>query len=355
MPDMTSSQLPPLTFDDATRQNIVPLSSFSYSPGGTVVFSLPTSGLGARLYLACTGTVTNTPTLTTTGPWSLIARITVKANNGVAILDVSGYGLYLLMITSNPTFDPGSFPLTQGSTAGNRNTLFNFTNAVINFALEIPLAWNRRDDIGLVMLQNQRAQVTVQIVFAAAAGAATPIQSGPYIGATAVVTATFAPFLEFFTLPTSPSLFPNLLILCSRLETTQAIAASGDQLVTLNRGNTYSKLIHWCVNNNVLDTTDFTRQTLRYDQNVRPYEITLQTLLLLQEMWYRRVLPDGTFMWDLEWQGAPGLGYFRDTIDSEAVSELTSILNFGVSPTSPANINTIAEQLVHLEQPQQAA
>src|SRR5579885_1067384 len=131
----------PLTFDDVTRQNIVPLTSQPYSSGGVSTFSLPTSGLGARLYLPFAGTLTNggVPTVTATGPYSIFKRITIRMNSGVALFDCSGYGTYLLMITSDAGFDPSQTGMVnQGSAAGDRSTLFNYptaNNGAINFVL----------------------------------------------------------------------------------------------------------------------------------------------------------------------------------------------------------------------------
>src|SRR5437879_1890931 len=98
MPNAAGAAALPMTFDDATRQNVVPLSSISYSSGGTSTFILPTTGLGARLWLQFVGTLTNTGTLvvTPTGPYSIIKRLTVRVNSGVTIIDCTGYGLALL-------------------------------------------------------------------------------------------------------------------------------------------------------------------------------------------------------------------------------------------------------------------
>lgn len=352
MADM-SRGVAPMTFDDATRQNFFPLSSQPYSSGGTLSIILPNSGLAARLWLQFTGTQTNAgvPSLTATGPYSLIKRLTVRVNSGVTIIDATGYGLSLLqyIIDDFLGFET-NLPQAPGNTAPARANAVNYATAnstAFNFVLPVPLAWNYRDDIGLVLLQNTRAQVTVQIIWNTPTGADLTF---PYTGGTTVaITGSLTPYLEFFTLPERPELFPDLLIMHKVTEYLQTISSTGDQSVTLQRGNTFTKIIHYLYLNGVLSVADLTRGYLRYDQTVRPYEITWPAKQIEQLIYYNRWLPDGVWVWDLAWQGQAGMGYFRDTIDSEAVSELTSVLNISTVPSGLSQLNTVTEELIHLE------
>jgi hypothetical protein len=343
-----------MTFDDATRQNFFPLSTQAYSPGGTTNFLLPTSGLGARLWLQFQGTQTNAgvPTTTVTGPYSIIKRLTVRVNSGVTIIDATGYGLSLLAeVTGQLIGSEANIQACAGSTASGQANAYNYaaaTASAFNFMLPVPLCWNYRDDIGLVLLQNTRAQVAVQILWNTATGADLTF---PYTGGTTVaITGTLTPFLEFFTLPETAALFPDLLIMHKVTEYVQSITSTGDQYVTLQRGNTFTKILHYLYLNGVTtNPTDITRGILRYDQTVRPYELTWATKQIQQLIHYEKWLPNDVWVWDLAWQGIPGMGYFRDTIDSEAVSELTSIINIGPTPTGLSQLNTVTEELIHLE------
>lgn len=352
-------------FGQETRQNIRDMNSLDVALGTSVSEPLPRVGYLARIYWRFNGVITTTigggsAVLDETGPYSLIQRLRVLANSGQDIYSTSGYGNFLLNVASigqqgyNPR-DPGFVTNYAHSpnvyAAGVANGANNW-----NFGGVIPIALNEQSEMGLILLQNEMAQTTISAQYAAAltgaAGSGAPITVAG--GATAVITsATLTPTLETFSVPANSGARPDISWLHQILETTQPIAATGDNTINLLRDNIYVDILHDVVLNSVRSTNNIDRLRLVINQSDTPYDFSRNAALQLYRFQYHQDLPTGLFKFPLFYQGNPSFGSERDLINGRATSELQSILTVASGATlgSRAVVNTITRQLIKLQAP----
>lgn len=356
-----------MPFNRATRQNILAAPAIAYAAGQTGFSILPKVGLLKRLMVLVTGTLTvgtAVVTLGAEGPWSLISRIRLTANGNTALFDASGYGAMITSLFSAQGFSGfGGRPIVPDSATvpGPAATAFSAANFAAggavgantwNFAIEIPLAladdW--RDPVGLILAAAPDTVLQLEVTWAAtlAAVAASSARSIPVVlGATS--TATFAgtatPFVEFFTIPASPSDYPDLRRIHTWTEQgPQNITANGDQDVVLQRGNTLMRVVHLVWSNTAADGTNVSGRELRFNSNEIPYKVTRQLDAVLQRKRYVRDLPDGVYVWDLWNTGTP-----RDAINTLNLNEITSRLTLaGATIAGTSDIRTLTEQLIQL-------
>lgn len=348
-----------MSFISATRQNFGTVPSQTYTAGQRITFRLPRVGLLSRLFLTFKGTNTVTDgtgaaAVSQFTAYNLIKRIRVLANTGAAIFDVSGYGAYLINRVNNrhsiltdslfdQTVDDGVY--TAPSAAGAN---------VLKFGLEIPVAINPRDPVGLINLQNNTTDVTVEIDFNSEYGTADNgsvafLTTGT---ATAVISAaSMGLAFEYFTIPRNKEDLPALNVAHQYLEESMSFASTGEQVVSLQRGNTYVQLLHYLICANALsDAID--SLTIKYNQSETPYYVPAQVQKMLQRQRYGSDLPKGTFIHD--WymsNGLPNLGNTRDFINSANVTEFQSIVNVTGGTTVTAgqtSLKTIKRQLIQL-------
>lgn len=347
-----------MSFNEATRQNFTELPAQSYVSGGRIYITLPKVGLLSRLFIKLNGVMTvthgtGTAALSERTAYNLFKRIRLVANSGSSIFDVSGYGTYLIntvlhkgeLILDSPV-DTGTKALTYAAgVAPGANTW--------NAVLEIPIAINERDPIGLIMLQNSATQLVLEIDLNAEYGATDIVAPIVVTGNdTAAFVGTVGCMMEYFTIPRSTDDYPALNVIHQWTEQSDAIASAGAFTKSLLRGNTYMRLMHYATISGLLDTADIDKLRIMYNQSETPYTITQLSQLFLQRMRYGRDLPKGTFLHD--WymsNGLVGLGNSRDFLNSANVTELQTEVNVktGTSVTAGTSfINTISEQLIKI-------
>jgi hypothetical protein len=314
-----------------TRRKILPLTGAVTRPvgGGTFgPYTLPKTGLLARLYLALRGTVAGTLTTPNAlGMASLISRIRVVANSGLDIFNVSGAGYHYLLrnMLESEYIDPVS---QSNATAAVTATAFNL-DAVI------PIAVNMRDPSGLLMLQNEQTIVNVYIDWLADASVAT--------GATVTLT-TGDLFMEVFTVPPDPQDWPNLNIVHQCLEDQQQVAGAGDFPYNWPRGNTYVQIAHG-FGIGAAGADNFSRLALRvnqsdYLQNTPPDYLDVEYRLMRG-----RARPLGGVFIDLA--ATSGLGCYalaRDLLNSALVTDLATV----VTASGAGTLYTVRRQLLTL-------
>ena len=314
-----------------TRRKILPLTGVITRPvgGGTFgPFTLPKTGLLARLYLALRGNIAGTLSAPNAlGMASIISRIRVQANSGLDIFNVSGAGLnYLLREALESEYID---PMGQ-STARNAVTATTF-----NLDAVIPIAVNMRDPSGLIMLQNEQTIVNLYIDWLADASVAT--------GATVTLT-TGDLFMEVFTVPPDPKDWPNLNVVHQCLEDQQSIAAAGDFPYYWPRGNTYMQILHGC-GIGAAGSDLFSRVSVRvnqsdYLQNTPPDYLDVEHRLMRG-----RGRPAGAIIVDLA--ASSGLGCYalaRDLLNSALVTDLATV----ITTTGAATLYTVRRQLLTL-------
>ena len=349
-----------MSFIQATRQNIAELPTQTYAAGSTKYsFVLPKVGLLSRLFLTIAGTMTTTAgtgsvALSQFTGYNLIKRIRVLANSGSSIYDVSGYGTYVInrlsarqSVLTDSLFDATTDALVYAApVAEGANTW--------KLGLEIPIALNDRDPVGLVMLQNNQTQIVVEIELNAAYS--TNSEYAPVLvtgNATAAFSAgTIGLSMEYFTVPRDKNDLPAINVIHQYTEESLAISSAGVQNISLLRGNTYVQLIHYAVLAGTLNSAAIERLRILYNQSEVPYNVNNQVQMLLQRKRYGSDLPLGTFVHD--WymsNGMPNLGNSRDFINSSSVTEFQSELTIASGTTVTAGtsrIATIKRQLIQI-------
>ena len=345
-------------FIDATRQNITQLPNQNYVKDGRLYFDLPKVGLLSRLFLTLEGVMTvtvgtGTAALSERKAFNLIKRIRLIANSGASIYDVSGYGSYLINNLLRHANEIKDSIVDEGIDSEVYSAgVANGANPW-KFGLEIPIAINERDPIGLVLLQNSATQLTLEIEFNPEYGVNAVISPVVVTGnAVSSFVGKVGVMMEYFTVPRNKEDYPSLNVVHQWLEQQDAIASAGAWNKALLRGNTYMRMIHYVTLNNALNTTDIEKLRVLYNQSEVPYTITKLPQLFLQRARYGKDLPKGTFVHD--WymsSGQVGLGTSRDFINSANVTEFQSELTIASGASVPAGssfINTITEQLIKI-------
>lgn len=348
-----------MSFNEATRQNFTELPAQSYVAGGRLYFPLPKAGLLSRLFVKLVGTMTvtlGTGTATVSEkPYNLIKRIRLIANSGTAIYDVSGYGTYLInnLLRSNQSPDKSVYD------RGYLSEVYNCPVAdganAWKMALELPIAMNVRDPIGLIMLQNDSTNLTLEIEFNSEYGL---LNNDIYsIVVTGNTTASFSGkvgvMMEYFNVPKDKNDYPPLNMIHQWLENRDALPGTGAFVKQLQRGNIYQRIIHAIQLGNLLDTIDVDKFRILYNQSEVPYTVDKLSQLFLQRSRYGMDLPKGCFVHDFTYStGEVGLGNARDYINSANVTELQSEVTINSAATVTAGqsfLTTISEQLIRLD------
>lgn len=358
-------------FNAATRQNIIPAPAITYAAGQTLYSVLPKVGLLKRVILLFTGTLTvtlggGTAALGVEAPFSLFSRIRLTANGNTALFDMTGWGALISSLYGAYGYAGiGGRPRIPDSATVPGPTATAFSAAAYaagvnsgantwNFGLEIPLglADDWRDPVGLVLAAAPDTVLQVEATFGSTLYSTTAARTTPVTvtgAATATLTGTLTPFVEFFTIPRSSADYPDL----SRIHTwqelgPQAIAAVGDQPVVIPRGNTMARIIHDVWTNSAADGTNISNVQLKFNQNEIPYNKSRQLMAYLQREHNVRDLPDGIYVHDLWNSDSP-----RDAINTLLLNDLTSIVTVASTATiaGTSDIRTFLEQIIKLSGP----
>lgn len=355
-----------MPFSRATRQNFMPAPAITYAAGQTTYSQLPKVGLISRVIALFTGTYdftagTGVGAAGAEGPWSLISRIRLVANGNTALFDTSGYGAMIAGLFSAHGFggygvrpvvnDSATAPGPASATIAAAVYAFDPTqDSTWKFAIEIPLtiADDWRDPVGLILAAAPDTQLQLEVTWAASLYSTTASRNVAVTTtgtASATLTATLTPYIEFFTIPGSPADYPDLRRIHTWTELgPQTISANGDQDVILPRGNTIMRAAHIVWTNTAADATNVSQAVLRMNSNELPYQLNRQALAFLQRQRYIRDLPAGVYAWDLWNTGTP-----RDAINTLNLNELKSTLTLaGATISGTSDIRTLVESLVSL-------
>jgi hypothetical protein len=210
-------------FEEKTRRKILPLQTQTKSTsGGSMSWDLPTTGLLQVISLNNLFTIAGSLSAPNSGGISsIIKRMYARVNGGHFLFDMSGVGYNHL--TKYCMFD------------GKPRCLYNdgllaVTTGAKNLDAIIPIAFNDRDQIGFINLQNRSTQVTLTVEFEADATVAT--------GAT--VTGTVTPILTLFEPPSDRRAFPDLSTVHQYLEDANTISGAGTVDYNVQLGGTIS-------------------------------------------------------------------------------------------------------------------
>jgi hypothetical protein len=357
-------------FNAATRQNIIPAPPITYTAGQTLFSVLPKVGLLKRVILLFTGTLTvtlggGTAVLGAEAPWSLLTRLRLTANGNTALFDMTGWGSMIASLFGAYGYSGiGGRPRIPDSATvpGPVATAFSAANFAAgvsagantwNFGLEIPLGLSDdwRDPVGLILAAAPDTVLQIEATFGATLYSTTAARTTPVTvtgAATATLTGTLTPYVEFFTIPRSQADYPDL----SRIHTwqeigPQTITQNGDQSIVIPRGNTISRIVHDVWTNSAADGTNVSAAQVKFNQNEIPYNLGRQLLAYLQRERMVRDLPDGLYVHDLWNSGSP-----RDAVNTLNLNELTSVLTLGgATIAGTSDIRTFLEQVIKLQGP----
>lgn len=320
-----------MSFESSTRRKIVQLPNLVRPAGGGVtVIQLPKAGILARVYLAIRMTDVGIPAAPNPLGWAAAIRtVRLGVNDGNDICQMSGVG-FNYFLRWGMELESDSAPQSAALTAV-------AVGAGVNLDMIIPVAVNERDSAGMVMLQSDQTTVTLSIDWE------TDAVLG---GGVAVFSGTATPYLETFTVPTSPADLPSFDVIHQILEEQTIVAAAGDVTYPWPRGNTYLQMYHGFGIAAAGGADNFTRYRLRVNQSDFIQD-TDQNYLSIQRnhsaLSARRL---GVIPVDL--MGSAGLGMYdrvRDTINSALVTSLDSVLTV----TAPGTMFTLRRQLVNMK------
>lgn len=209
-------------FYEGTRLKRVPFSTFSFTAsGGTAIVQLPRAGFLQRVLLDITSVVASAGGVTGAsvyGMASAIQNVLLRPNAANDIINVSGTGWLSLVnpflglmqsVGINTTYNQGASTVAAGT---------------FKLCMELPVAMNNRDSIGLFNLQNPTTTVNLQVVGNPAAGGgqnSSMATSGIDTVATTVIPYTM--IMDLF----DPNVLPPQNYLHQIKEDLQVSAASG--------------------------------------------------------------------------------------------------------------------------------
>ena len=338
-------------FGQATRQHWQALPAISGGDGMVVSFDLPKVRLGSKVRLEValkiTASNTATPTKCLFAPFTYIKNVRMESNLGFTFFNLSGRDLYFYnILTQNYGYMDVDTPTAilsassrarnvqgAGGTSGDVNTC--------RFMVDLPITLNKRDAIGLVLLQNPESIITVTVEFGTIAD---------LVATTTNLTTSdvlLTPSVETFSIPAIQQAFPDISILKLVKSQTQAISATGVVNVKLPVGQTYRKLAWFIYDGNgagVLDSSISGNFELVLNQADIPYRIKPTMLAAINSEEYGKALPAGLYAFDFTDQGNANYGGARDYIDTERLTEFWLRFN----GTASTNITVIYESLVKL-------
>lgn len=285
--------------------------------GGIVPRSLPKSGLLAGIVLAIRGTITSggLSALNALGKASIIKRVRVAINGGLVVVDISGPGYHYLL---RPHHDFGFDPHPQSDARSAVAT------GAFNLDMYIPLAYNLRDPIGLLMLQSDANQVQLTIEFEADANIATGITT---------LTCTVRPVPIYMAMPESEANLPPLNIFHQLLEESEAISAATTKNYVWPKGGTVIQMLHGA-GMGVAGSDICTAYNVRAGQSDYIHRSDLQYFDVMEGVTTGHTRLAGTVPFDMA--GTSGLGVYdllRDPVDTTDTSDITSEITLSGATT----------------------
>lgn len=301
----------------------------SGASGGITSQTIRRVGLLQGIWLPINITVGGTVnTANAGGIGAAIKRVKVTVNSSANIFDVSGLGYGNLV----------NEQIGSEKSVAVASTLNQFASAVsatsFKLFMYIPVAMNRRDVTGLVLLQSEEQTVELSIDW---------MDQVTLGGTTATYTASVKPQLDVLSIPiiNGKPFLPPLFYLHQILEQSDTISGAGDLTINPIRGNIYLSVFHGT--------------TLAQSQS------ELGSRLVVQRNGYDTVLDDSVDIQDLKYSVNRGrarkagvwavdymattdqgmLGQHRDLFNSKAFTDYRHTLTV----TGAATVTTVRRML----------
>lgn len=349
-PQQISPQQRAALFTQATRQNLQTLATRSASSEGEqLVFDLPKARLLSKITLIVEAVAnlkssnSAIPVRATQG-YEILRKVQLDLNNGFSPYSLTGHALFGYSLARlNPD-------VILRQTASDRavNYIANVASAggtdnAISFSVELPIALNDRDPVGLLMLQNQETNVQLKVdvgllkdAYKLAAGDEVTFKSFKV-----------TPVLETFTVPSVKEAFPDMSVLKLVSDRQETLQGNGVSTIKLNTGTIYRKLFFYLedANGNPLVDADIAGNIqLVFNQADMPYNVPAKFLSHLNHRQYGMPLPAGWYVLDFTIQGLPNYGGSRDYIDTERLTEFW----LQVNTSKAGKVRIVSENLSRL-------
>ena len=339
-------------FGAATRQHFQMLGMQEVTGGAqTVQFRIPKARIlhGVKLWVEgkinvkhAAGTAYNITNYLT--PYKVFRLVTVDFNNGFRPVSVAGDELAMNnMLYTMPEMVKAS---ADGSTNCKCPDKFTASSAgtdnEFSFMLDIPLALNYRDPVGLVLAQNAETAIDISLDIA---------NANALLNAAAGYTCDFTsvkitPMVSTFSVPSDTRAFPDFSVL-KILDSRNDSITAGQNYIKLPVGMIYRKMILKFEN---ADGTPMTIDEITSNIDLvmntadTPYSISPKMLRAVDKMQSGVEFPEGCYYFSFDYQGVNGYGGSRDYIDAERITEFAVRFNSAVN----GKITVVSEKLSRL-------
>lgn len=345
-------------FAQSTRQHFLMLPAVAGAENSTVSINIPKARLGAKVRLLITGIINAQHATEVTyvpgngSPYNFIRSLSLDTNFGFKLFDLSGRGTYFYNLLRNngntvipftPALAADAAISRSKAVQGLQSAVAPGTDNTFRMVVDLPITLNDREPAGIILLQNEETQVTVNINFGTVNDLC-PASAG-YTFAVSNIVVT--PMVETFSIPAFKEGFPDISILKLVHEQNQNVAGAGIETVKLPTGTIYRKLIFYVTDAagaGVPDGTFTGDFEMNFNQADTPYRISPRILSAINQEHYGTELPQGLFALDFTYQGMPNYGGTRDYIDSEKLSEMW----LRISMAAAGRITIVSEQLARL-------
>lgn len=337
-----------MNFNRLTRQHYQMVADQPAAENTTISFDLAKSRLTNRVRFEVSATLTVTHAANTTytphpfAPFNLINRVTIDINNGFSPFTVSGRELYLYSLLDDHASALTPATSGRGSVVQGLTASAGGTANVVRFLVDLPIALNDRDSVGLLLTQNQETTVSVNVGFGA--GAALVTGAGFTV---ALSNLKVSPMVETFSVPPSPDALPDISVLKLVQTTKASIAGAGMQELHLPVGMTYRKLILFIEDasgNGIADSAFTNNFELVMNQADSPYRIKPSILASMNQRQFGVPLPVGAYAFDFSHNGLANYGTARDYIDTERLTEFW----FRFTASAAGSVTAVYEVLSRL-------
>lgn len=322
-------------FEDVSRRIVYPMIAQSRpAAGGRLRWYLPHSHYLSHIIMTVRGQIDITGgTPNPLGLSAMISEIKFSTNIMQDIFRVSGPGYHWLV---RPSLDFVSDPIPQS------NARSAIADGLVNLDVIIPLAPNQRDAIGLITLQSNEVEATLEV------NCATDAEINPGGSIDHTTPLVFWPRLVMFTVPPYAASQPNTATIHKIIEDTRPIAATGYDTYLWPRANLYGQLIHgagfaatggkdkW---DNCIVRVNRTNNQMDFDPTFLDAQVPFSRLA--------QRLP-GTIPIDLQsYSGLGGYDKLREGIDSRMVTDIETAITFNDTGT----FYSVRREFVTLTQP----
>ena len=332
-------------FNRATRPSLQNFGNMTFTSDGSDIMQLPQVGFLSELLVnvtvnlttnAFTGTVT-AGTASKISPYSLIKQIVLRTNDGSELYRTSGSDNYIIQRLQRTQYDPLNLPTGLGITTANEAVTklpgaFAVSTAyVLRFTLRIPVAWNKSLQAGLILLQNPTTRLSLELQFG---NSKDMLVSSDGSLAPTVFTATITVTGSVFQVPRSEADYPSVAY-AHRWISEQNAWTNARNEYKPPLADEYLSLTQSFFNTASLTRPDpaanITQMQLRYAQSQVPYSLPVGAFLAKQQEYFGGLqLPDGVFHWSFTDQfGLPEIGGRRDTIDTDKLTDMAVITDWG--------------------------